>query len=121
MRETELLVRARVSEFSGAAEEVQREGVVDVDALARLMRAAERRERGAVVRVQLERLAEEGRGAPLRASRVRAIVEEARRGAEEALGGREGGIVVRPGVVTIRVRLEDRRRGVGIRHARRGR
>jgi len=90
------------------------------------MRAAERRERGAVVRVQLERLAEEGRGAPLRASRVRAIVEEARRGAEEALGGREGGNVVRPGVVGIRVRLDDapalgRRRGVGIRPRRRGR
>ena len=42
--ETELLVRARISERRGAAEEVQREGVVD--ALARLMRAAERRERG---------------------------------------------------------------------------
>ena len=126
VRESELLVRARVSEFSGAAEEVQRDGVVDVDALARLMRAAERRERGAVVRVQLERLAEEGRGAPLRASRVRAIVEEARRGAEEALGGREGENVVRPGVVDIHVRLDDapalgRRRGVGIRPRRRGR
>ena len=100
---------ARISEIGRSSEEIERGGVVGVDALAGLVRSAERGERGRVVRVELERLAEERRRASRRALRVRSFFRGARRDSEEALGGREGGVVhgVHLRVVTGLVRLDD--------------
>jgi hypothetical protein len=100
---------ARISEIGRSSEEIERCGVVGVDALAGLVRSAERGERGRVVRVELERLAEERRRASRRALRVRSFFRRPRRDSEEALGGREGGVVhgVHLRVVTGLVRLDD--------------
>ena len=71
VREPELLVRARVPQRRGLAEQTQRLRVVLLDALAGLVRAAEARHRLAVARLERQDLAQGAHGVRLAPRKTR--------------------------------------------------
>ena len=96
VREPELLVRARVPQRRGLAEQTQRLRVVLLDALAGLVRAAEARHRLAVARLERQDLAQGAHGVRLapRETRGRAF-QRVPRGAELRLRGGGGRVLLR--------------------------
>ena len=96
VREPELLVRARVPQRRGLAEQTQRLRVVLLDALAGLVRAAEARHRLAVARLERQDLAQGAHGVRLapRKTRGRAF-QRVPRGAELRLRGGKGRTLLR--------------------------